>query len=475
MGYNIHFGESDCKIAPQKFKFTTGRSDCIPPPASSGLPPYHTDSKENAPDHQGNGRTTVHYFKDNFGMTGQETVALMGSHTLGMFHFQHTVMHYTWTSRGLELFNNDYYKILNGNDGYIWNGYDPRKYGKVPIKPVGDAYGNPGKTRWKARSRMEDLKCGPGFWRHEYKTCQDCHVPEGKLPHLNKNADRSACDNAPMLGNGTQAYCVPGTENYRFIKDPEVALNVEIGLIIDFEVDEDGFAKGCPGLENFNSASIKENKRNAAAFHECPKQMLAEPSTAKPVSDFVSDYADDRSLWLSDYARVLKKMLENGYGPGTLTEAPSVNMKCSTPKIHPLFTEESMQALDTRCPQWSCLEDGEDSLDTKNGRFQLSQTKDKGKRVLAVGRQGGLVLDPANSVCSARQIWRLVGDQIVNEWTGKPLTVGGVSAWEILPHKSKQGVVYIKDAGAGPKSKKCYLRFGRLGGLKSADWDLTYI
>ena len=74
-------------------------------------------------------------------------------------------------------------------------------------------------------SRRDDVKCGPGFWRHEYLTCQDCHVPEGKLPHLNKDADRSACDNASMLGNGTQAYCVPVTENYRFIKDPEVALN----------------------------------------------------------------------------------------------------------------------------------------------------------------------------------------------------------------------------------------------------------
>ena len=50
---------------------------------------------------------------------------------------------------------------------------------------------------------------------------------------------------------------------------------------------------------SLNSASIKENKGNAAAFHECPKQMLAEPSSAKPVSEFVSDYADDRSLWLS--------------------------------------------------------------------------------------------------------------------------------------------------------------------------------
>ena len=95
--------------------------------------------------------------------------------------------------------------------------------------------------------------------------------------------------------------------------------------------------------------------------------------------------------------------------------------------------------------------------------------------MLATGRQGGLVLDPANSVCSARQIWRLVGDQIVNELTGKPLTVGGVSAWEILPHKSKKGAVYIKDAAAGPKSKKSYLRFGRLGGAKAAEWDLTNI
>ena len=113
-----------------------------------------------------------------------------------------------------------------------------------------------------------------------------------------KNDDRSACDNAPMLANGTKAYCVPGSERYWFQKDPEVLINAEVGLVLDFEVDQDGFATGCPGLENFNFASIKENSRNAAAFHDCPKQMLAEPATAKAVSDYVTDYANDRSLWL---------------------------------------------------------------------------------------------------------------------------------------------------------------------------------
>ena len=98
--------------------------------------------------------------------------------------------------------------------------------------------------------------------------------------------------------------------------------------------------------------------------------------------------------------------------------------------------------------------------------------KDNGKRVLAAVRQGGLVLDPANSVCSARQIWRLVGDQIVNALTGKPLTVGGVSSWEILPHKAKKDVVYIRDADK-PKSKKSYLRMGKLG--RQYEWHLTNI
>ena len=105
--------------------------------------------------------------------------------------------------------------------------------------------------------------------------------------------------------------------------------------------------------------------------------------------------------------------------------------------------------------------------------FQLSQVKDNGKRVLAAGLTGGLVLDQANSVCSARQLWRLSGNQIVNTLTGSPLVVGGVSAWEIEKHPSKQGVVYIKNAGAGPKSNKAYFKWLKLG--RKYEWRITEV
>lgn len=90
-------------------------------------------------------------------------------------------------------------------------------------------------------------------------------------------------------------------ESYKFSKDPEVALNAEIGLVIDFEVDDNGYPYGCPGFEEFNYESIIKNgpiNGNINADPNCSKQMLAEPSTAKAVSEYVQDYADDRDLWL---------------------------------------------------------------------------------------------------------------------------------------------------------------------------------
>ena len=109
-----------------------------------------------------------------------------------------------------------------------------------------------------------------------------------------------------MLGNGTQAYCIPpemgsNCESYKFSKDPEVAINAEMGLVIDFEVDDNGYPYGCPGFEDFNYENILMTGHTTGVIKAdpiCPKQMLAEPSTAKPVSDFVQDYADDRNLWL---------------------------------------------------------------------------------------------------------------------------------------------------------------------------------
>merc|ERR1712154_619477 len=114
---------------------------------------------------------------------------------------------------------------------------------------------------------------------------------------------------------------------------------------------------------------------------------------------------------------------------------------------------------------------GEDTPSSEEGLFLLSQWKDKSNKVLAAGLTGGLELNPANSVCSARQIWRLAGDQILNQMTGQPLRVGGVSSWTVQEHPKTPELVYIK--AAGTKSKKDYLKVGKLG--RKYGWRLTRI
>ena len=89
---------------------------------------------------------------------------------------------------------------------------------------------------------------------------------------------------------------------------------------------------------------------------------------------------------------------------------------------------------------------------------------------------GALQVESVNSDCSSRQLWRVVGDQIVNGMTGQLLTAGGVSSWELLPDPTSQDQVYIK--AGGTKSKKDYLKMGKgrvftLG--RKYGWVLTKI
>ncbi len=53
---------------------------------------------------------TVEFFKNDFGLTGRETVALLGAHTMGRLHFDVSLFRYVWTSRGTHMFNNHYYR-----------------------------------------------------------------------------------------------------------------------------------------------------------------------------------------------------------------------------------------------------------------------------------------------------------------------------------------------------------------------------
>ena len=89
-------------------------------------------------------------------------------------------------------------------------------------------------------------------------------------------------------------------EKLKFSKDPETALNAELGLVFDFQVDENGYPYNCTGFENFNFETIGTavDNGNTSTIPDCHRQMLAEPANDKPVSVYVEDYARDRALWM---------------------------------------------------------------------------------------------------------------------------------------------------------------------------------
>ena len=69
-----------------------------------------TDKHEHHPNAVGNGDQTVDFFRQSFNFTGREMAAIMGAHTLGRFHYSHSLFRYVWTSMGTRMFNNHYYK-----------------------------------------------------------------------------------------------------------------------------------------------------------------------------------------------------------------------------------------------------------------------------------------------------------------------------------------------------------------------------
>ena len=71
---------------------------------------YITNKAEEHPWQHGDGKMTTDFFAKNFDFDGRETVAIMGTHTIGSFHAQLSLLPYVWTTKGTKLFNNHYYK-----------------------------------------------------------------------------------------------------------------------------------------------------------------------------------------------------------------------------------------------------------------------------------------------------------------------------------------------------------------------------
>ena len=85
-----------------------------------------------------------------------------------------------------------------------------------------------------------------------------------------------------------------------------MALPVDVGLYLDFNVTDDGTPKGCPGgFGRFADAQCDVNK-------------LEEPLGTKPLHQIVEEYAKDQHAWMTDFVPTMEKMMSNGYDNGEL-------------------------------------------------------------------------------------------------------------------------------------------------------------
>ena len=72
-------------------------------------------------------------------------------------------------------------------------------------------------------------------------------------------------------------------------------MNAEAGLYFKFDIDEGGIPKSCPGLENFKTEVWKsKGGRRKAFFMDCPLNDRSLPADDKPISDIITDYANDQ-------------------------------------------------------------------------------------------------------------------------------------------------------------------------------------
>ena len=155
--------EPDCKIDwPRDFKFKTGRKDCTP--LGDTDRPFLTTREEIHPNVHGNGPLTVDFYKENFGFTAREAIALnTGAHSFGKFNADVSFFRYSWTRSQQLMMNNQLFRHLAARPQYFLD-----CEGKNKFRLVGDAYGNMPNTTWAINAGGFSKSGGPFQWFHHY-------------------------------------------------------------------------------------------------------------------------------------------------------------------------------------------------------------------------------------------------------------------------------------------------------------------
>ena len=153
--------------------FYTGRSDCQSKAKSHTLQ-YLAPLSEDSPHAVATGQQTADYFKDKFGLTPRESLALMGAHTVGQFSTFHTHLDYSWvrkeSSRRTKIFNNEYYKTLALKPAHTKDKYCVGKIDGSPATREWHLFANVFDYYWRMPVKGQDWKQRPGERRFVWHT-----------------------------------------------------------------------------------------------------------------------------------------------------------------------------------------------------------------------------------------------------------------------------------------------------------------
>ena len=253
--------------------------------------------------------------------------------------------------------------------------------------------------------------------------------------------EKDCCHNKP---EGT--YCRPdresadmedddlnsGCERMRFIIGAdEIAINAEMGLYKQFEVDDDGVIYGCRGLEIFNTTMRGTKGRTVWSVPpgewgpyepECEKQTIQHPAgSGEPLYAIFEEFASNQQNFVRDFIIALEKMSANGYPEG-LTLAPDhwTDVSCPLPADRDtLFT----------CYKAEAAGSGEPII------IQTNWEHAEGFVIQQDPETGNPFMGPADMAAGPtphqQWVWSESGTQLINLGTGTPLVLDGYSSWMI--------------------------------------------
>ena len=107
---HLQAGKKDCKIKwSRPIKFQTGRKDCVS--KSGANRSYFAAKHETHPNVHDNGPGTVNFYKNSFGFTARQAIAITGgAHTFGKFNSNISLFRYFWTRAQESILNNQLFR-----------------------------------------------------------------------------------------------------------------------------------------------------------------------------------------------------------------------------------------------------------------------------------------------------------------------------------------------------------------------------